>query len=58
MSSDFLQKYKIVMYPIFLPIYIYIYIYILPLFYIWAPAPEELSSLHVPTHQYDQEINV
>ncbi len=39
--SDFLQKYKIVMYPIFWPIFFFL---ILPLFYIYAPAPEELSA--------------
>ncbi len=40
--SDFLQKYKTVMYPIFWPIYIFSLI--LPLFYIWAPAPVELFA--------------
>ncbi len=48
MTKSDLQKYKIVMYPNFWHIYIYIYIYIhtyiWPLFYIWAPAPEELSA--------------
>ncbi len=40
--SDFLQKYKIVMHPIFWPIYIFSSY--CPFFYIWAPAPEELSA--------------
>ncbi len=39
--SDFLQKYKIVMYPSFWP---KAFFFTLPLFYIWAPAPEELSA--------------
>ncbi len=39
--SDFLQKYKIVMYPNFWPI---INFFTLPLFYIWAPSPEERSA--------------
>ncbi len=39
--SDFLQKYKIILFPIFWPI---IFFHILPLFYIWAPAPEELCT--------------
>ncbi len=41
--SDFLQKYKIVMYPIFCPI-IFLPSSYCHFFYIWAPAPEELSA--------------
>ncbi len=42
--SDFLQKYKIViMYLNFWPI-IFFFVFTLPLFYIWDPAPEELSA--------------
>ncbi len=48
---DFSQRYQIVMYLIFWPIYIYTCIYITIIFcthiapfYIWAPAPEELSA--------------
>ncbi len=42
--SDFLEKYEIVMYPNFWPIICIYYIFTLPLFNIWAPAPEELSA--------------
>ncbi len=42
--SDLLQKYKIVMYPNFWPIIFFLFFFTFPLFYIWAPAPEELSA--------------
>ncbi len=48
--SDFFQKYKIVLYPTFWPIFCIDLFFTLPLFYIWPCAPEELSARLCLTH--------